>query len=315
VHEGSRKAILAAFLANLGIAIAKFAGFIITQSASMLAEAIHSVADSANQLLLMLGGNRARKTATPEHPFGYGRERYFWAFVVSMVLFSMGGLFALYEGIEKLRHPHEVESLGVAVVILLIAICLESVSLHTAIKESRKVKPRTSSWRAFIHRTKQPELPVVLLEDIGALVGLCFALFGVVMSVVTDNPRFDALGSVAIGLLLVTIAVVLAWEMKGLLIGESATPEMERDIATALTGADDVRRLIHMRTEHLGPDELLVGAKVEFDAALSASEVAAAINAAEGRVRQAVPEARIMYLEPDVYRTSEAAEPESPVHG
>jgi cation diffusion facilitator family transporter len=306
VHEGSRKAILAAFFANLGIAVAKFAGFLITQSASLLAEAIHSVADSANQLLLMLGGNRARRSATPEHPFGYGRERYFWAFVVSMVLFSMGGLFALYEGIEKLRHPHEVESLGVAVAILLIAIVLESFSLRTAIHESRKVKPATSSWRAFIHRTKQPELPVVLLEDIGALIGLVFALFGVVLSVVTDNPRFDALGSVAIGLLLVAIAVVLAWEMKGLLIGESATPEMERQIAQSIAGSDDVVRLIHMRTEHLGPDELLVGAKIEFAPELSAPELAAAIDATEARVRQVVPEARIMYLEPDVYRAPEA---------
>ncbi len=306
MHEGSRKAILAAFFANLGIAVAKFAGFAITQSASLLAEAIHSVADSANQLLLMLGGNRARKTATPEHPFGYGRERYFWAFVVSMVLFSMGGLFALYEGIEKLRHPHEVESLGVAVVILLIAIALESFSLRTAIRESRHVKPAQASWRSFIHRTKQPELPVVLLEDVGALIGLVFALFGVVMSVVTDNPRFDALGSVAIGLLLVAIAVVLAWEMKGLLIGESATPEMEQQIAQSIASSEGVVRLIHMRTEHIGPDELLVGAKIEFAPELSAPELAAAIDAAEARVRQIVPEARIMYLEPDVYRAPEA---------
>ena len=183
-----------------------------------------------------------------------------------MVLFSMGGLFALYEGIEKLRHPHEVESLGVAVVILLVAIVLESFSLRTAIHESRKLKPAKASWRSFIRRTKQPELPVVLLEDIGALIGLVFALFGVVMSVVTDNPRLDALGSVAIGVLLVAIAMVLAWEMKGLLIGESATPEMEQQIAQSIASSDGVVRLIHMRTEHLGPDELLVGAKIEFAA-------------------------------------------------
>ena len=302
MHEGSRKAILAAFFANLGIAVAKFAGFAITQSASLLAEAIHSVADSANQLLLMLGGNRARKTATAEHPFGYGRERYFWAFVVSMVLFSMGGLFALYEGIEKLRHPHEVESLGVAVVILLIAIGLESFSLRTAIRESRHVKPAQASWRAFIHRTKQPELPVVLLEDIGALIGLVFALFGVVMSVVTDNPRFDALGSVAIGLLLVAIAVVLAWEMKGLLIGESASPERLQTIADEVAAAPSVTRLIHIRTEHLGPDELLVAAKVEFATHLSVPELALAIDEVERRVRGAVPEARLIFLEPDISR-------------
>ena len=168
MHEGSRKAIVAAFLANLGIAITKFVGFLITQSASLLAEAIHSTADTANQLLLLFGGNRARKEATAEHPFGYARERYFWAFVVSLVLFSAGGLFALYEGIDKLRHPHETENLGVAIAILGVSIVLESFSLRTAVKESRQVKPRSSNWVQFIHRTKQPELPVVLLEDCGA---------------------------------------------------------------------------------------------------------------------------------------------------
>jgi cation diffusion facilitator family transporter len=313
VHEGSRKAILAAFFANLGIAIAKFVGFLITQSASLLAEAIHSVADSANQLLLMLGGNRARKTATPTHPFGYGRERYFWAFVVALVLFSMGGLFALYEGIEKLRHPHAVESLPVAVTILVVAMILEAFSLRTAVLESRKVKPPRASWRQFIHRTKQPELPVVLLEDIGAMVGLVLALTGVVLSAVTDNPRFDAMGSVTIGVLLILIAAVLAWEMKGLLIGEAATPEMEDRITDAIAASPHVVRLIHMRTEHLGPDELLVGVKVELSSGLTVTELADAINEAEARVRQAVPEARIMYLEPDVYREV-PAEVSSPTH-
>jgi cation diffusion facilitator family transporter len=307
VHEGSRKAILAAFFANLGIAIAKFVGFLITQSASLLAEAIHSVADSANQLLLMLGGSRAKKRATPEHPFGYGRERYFWAFVVALVLFSMGGLFALYEGIEKLRHPHETENLIVAVVILVLALVLESWSLRTAVRESRAVKPKRASWVSFIRRTKQPELPVVLLEDLGALFGLVFALTSVLLAAATGNPRWDAVGSIVIGLLLVGIAIVLAWEMKGLLIGESATPEMERRIVDALTGTPQVSRLIHMRTEHLGPDELLVGAKLEFDAGLTAAEVAAAINDAESRMRRAVPEARVVYLEPDVYRPDPAA--------
>ena len=234
MHEGSRKAIIAAFLANLGIAVSKFAGFLITQSASLLAEAIHSPADTGNQLLLLLGGNRARKEATPEHPFGYGRERYFWAFVVSLVLFSMGGLFALYEGIDKLRHPHETENLGVAIVILGLAIVLESFSLRTAVREARPLKPRRASWVEFIHRTKQPELPVVLLEDCGALVGLVFAFVGVMLAAATGNPRWDAMGSIAIGALLVCIAIVLAWEMKGLLIGESATPEMERRIAEAM---------------------------------------------------------------------------------
>jgi cation diffusion facilitator family transporter len=303
VHEGSRKAILAAFFANLGIAVAKFAGFLITGSAALLAEAIHSVADTANQGLLMFGGNRARRVATPEHPFGYGRERYFWSFVVSMVLFSMGGLFAIYEGTEKLRHPHEPESLGVAVTILVVAIVLETFSFRTAIRESSPLKGRKSWWQ-FVRRSKNPELPVVLLEDLGALVGLVFALFGVTVAGITGNGRWDALGSLAIGVLLVAIAILLAVEMKGLLIGEAATPEMQQRIADAMTSSPEVRRLIHMRTEHLGPDELLVGAKLEFASSLSGAELADAINTVETRVRDAVPEARVMYLEPDVLRTT-----------
>jgi len=302
VHEGSRKAIVAAFLANLGIAISKFIGFALTGSAGLLAEAIHSVADTGNQALLMLGGKRARRGATPEHPFGYGRERYFWSFVVALVLFSMGGLFAIYEGIEKLRHPHEPENLVVAVVILLAAIVMESFSFRTAIKESRPLKKR-KSWWAFIRRSKNPELPVVLLEDLGALIGLCFALTGVVLAKATDNARFDAMGSLAIGLLLVVIAMVLAVEMKGLLIGEAASPEMQEHMARAITTAPNVVRLIHMRTEHLGPDELLVGAKLELIDGLSAVEMADAINVVEARMRDAVPEARVIYIEPDVQRS------------
>jgi cation diffusion facilitator family transporter len=301
VHEGSRRAIVAAFLANLGIAVSKFVGFFITGSASMLAEGIHSVADTGNQGLLMLGGKRAQLRPTPEHPFGYGRERYFWAFVVALVLFSMGGLFAIYEGIDKLRHPHEPDNLVVAVVILLVAIVLESTSLRTAVRESSPMKGRTSWW-SFIHRSKNPELPVVLLEDFGALVGLAFAMFGVVMASVTNNGRWDALGSLAIGVLLVCIAMVLASEMKGLLIGEAASPEVQDRIATAMRDAPQVTSLIHLRTEHIGPDELLVGAKLEFVDTLSVAELAAAIDDVERRVRSVAPEARVMYLEPDIRR-------------
>jgi cation diffusion facilitator family transporter len=301
VHEGSRRAIVAAFLANLGIAVSKFVGFFITGSASMLAEGIHSVADTGNQGLLMLGGKRAQLRPTPEHPFGYGRERFFWAFVVALVLFSMGGLFAIYEGIDKLRHPHEPDNLVVAVVILLVAIILESASLRTAVRESSPMKGHTTWW-SFIHRSKNPELPVVLLEDFGALVGLAFAMFGVVMASVTDNGRWDALGSLAIGLLLVCIAMVLASEMKGLLIGEAASPEVQERIASAMREAPQVTSLIHLRTEHLGPDELLVGAKLEFVDTLSVAELAAAIDDVERRVRSVAPEARVMYVEPDIQR-------------
>jgi cation diffusion facilitator family transporter len=302
VTEGSRKAILAAFFANLGIAIAKFVGFVVTSSAGLLAEAGHSLADTGNQGLLLLGGARARRKADVEHPFGYGRERYFWAFVVALVLFSMGGLFALYEGIEKLRHPHETENLWVAVGILVFAILLESYSLRTAVREAQHHKPKSMGWWKYIRTAKEPELPVVLLEDIGAETGLFLALGGVTMAKITDNPRWDALGSIAIGVLLVLIAALLAIETKGLLIGEAAAAHQREAIVGAIEGNSHVEHLIHIRTEHLGPDEILVAAKVEFNNDLSFEEVAAAINATEERIRAAVPTARLIYIEPDVHR-------------
>jgi cation diffusion facilitator family transporter len=298
---GGTRAIIAAFAANLGIAISKLFGFLVTGSASMLAEAIHSFADTGNQALLLLGGKRAQRAATPEHPFGYGRERYFWSFIVALVLFAGGGVFSIYEGEEKIRHPHELESVGWAIGILLVAIVLEAFSFRTAVHESRKIKGR-ASWPQFIRRSKQPELPVVLLEDFGALIGLGVALFALGMAVVTDNPRWDGLGSLSIGILLCSIAIVLAWEMKSLLIGEAADPDEQRRIADAIVGTDDVSRLIHLRTEHIGPDELLVGAKVEFASTLSVSQLADAIDLVESNVRHVVPIARVIYVEPDVHR-------------
>jgi cation diffusion facilitator family transporter len=302
MHEGSRRAVLAAFLANLGIAVAKFIGFIITGSAGLLAEAGHSLADTGNQLLLLLGGKRAARAADTAHPFGYGRERYFWAFVVALVLFSMGGLFALYEGIEKLRHPHEVEQLPVAIGILLFAMVLEGWSLRTAYKAANANRTTSGRWLHWIRRSKQPELPVVLLEDTGALIGLVFALIGVTLAHTTGNPRWDAVGSLAIGALLVVIAIVLAIEMKGLLIGESASPADVSKIAQTLEQAESVRRIIHLRTEHLGPDQLLVAAKLEFDPSLSVEQLAGAIDDAERALRSAVPIAHFVFIEPDVYR-------------
>jgi cation diffusion facilitator family transporter len=302
MHEGSRKAIAAAFFANLGIAIAKFVGFFVTGAASMLAEAIHSVADTGNQGLLFLGGKRARRRPTEEHPFGYGRERYFWSFVVSMMLFSLGGLFALFEGEEKLRHPHEVTSAWWAVGILGFAVALEAFSLRTAYREASHVREAGQTWWQFIRQAKIPELPVVLLEDVGALLGLTFALAGIALAEITGNARFDAAGSLAIGVLLVAIASVLAVEMKSFLIGEAASPTQRRAIRDALAAAPSVRRVIHVRTEHLGPDELLVGAKVELDHALAMPDVARAIDEAEAAVRAVVPSATVIYLEPDVYR-------------
>ncbi len=297
---GSTKAIVMAFFANLGISIAKFIGFLITGSASMLAESVHSVADTGNQGLLIFGNRQAKKSADIDHPFGYGRERYFWAFVVSMVLFSLGSLYAIYEGIEKLRHPHEIDSLGVALGILAFAIVLEGFALRTAVIESKKVKG-DHSWPSFIRRSRTPELPVVLLEDSGAMLGLVFAFFAIVMSEVTGNARWDGAGTLAIGILLGVIAIILAIEMKSLLIGEGALPEQIDGITRALENHPDVTRLIHMRTQYVGPDEMLVAAKVQFRTGLSAPEIADAIDSAENAIRDDVPLARMIYLEPDLY--------------
>ncbi len=301
MHEGSRKAVLAALIANLGIAISKFAGFLFTGAASMLAEAIHSLADCGNQALLLLGSHLASRESGEERPFGYGRERYFWSFVVALVLFSLGGLFATYEGISKLRRPHELESPFIAIAILAVAIGLETVSLRTALREVNHVRGERSLWQ-FIRHAKSPELPVVLLEDIGAELGLLLAMGGVVTAELTGNPRWDALGSLGIGILLVVIAGILASEMKSLLIGEAASRADCDAIGRAIEESPSVRSIIHMRTMHLGPDELLVGAKVELDPKLSFAEVAAVINAAEDRLRKAVPSACVVYIEPDVHR-------------
>jgi cation diffusion facilitator family transporter len=298
---GSRRAVLAALIANLGIAVAKFAGFAVTGSSSMLAEAVHSVADTGNQLLLLLGVKRAKKAPTPAHPFGYSRERYFWAFVVSIVLFTLGSAFALFEGVEKLLHPHELESPAVAIAILLVATALEGFSFRTAVRESNPLR-RGASWPQFIRRSKAPELPVLLLEDAGALVGLSIALASVMLTVVTGSAMWDGVGSSLIGLLLGAIAIVLATEMKSLLIGESASDDDLTAIEEAIDQAPAVRELIHLRTEHLGPEELLVGAKIEFEATLTLAELAVSIDDVERRIRAAVPAARVIYLEPDIAR-------------
>ncbi len=303
--EGSTRAIITALGANLGIATTKFVAFLLTGSSSMLAESIHSVADSSNQALLLIGGKRARRDATEEHPFGYGRERYIYAFIVAIVLFSLGGLFALYEAWHKIRDPHGITAWHwVPIVVLLVAIVLESVALRTAVRESNRSRGR-ASWVQFVRRSKSPELPVILLEDAGALIGLVFALAGVGLTLITGNGVWDGLGTAAIGVLLTAIAIVLAAEVKSLLIGESASAEQVRLIREAIVASRDVPAVIHMRTMHLGPEELLVAAKVAVDLRDDAREVAQAINDAEERIRRAVPIARLIYLEPDVLRTEE----------
>ncbi|MFD1931684.1 MULTISPECIES: cation diffusion facilitator family transporter [Nonomuraea] len=297
--SGGTKAIIAALGANLAIAVAKFVAFLFTGSSSMLAESIHSVADSGNQALLLLGGKRAQRSRTKEHPFGYGRERYFYAFVVAVVLFTIGAVFSIYEGIHKIGDPHAIESPAWAFGVLIFAIIAEAFSFRTAIKESNEHRG-SQSWVAFVRRSKSPELPVVLLEDLGALLGLIFALFGVTMAVITGDGVWDGIGTLMIGVLLAIIAIILAIETKSLLLGEGASPEVETQIRTALESAPEVARVIHMRTLHLGPEELLVAAKIAVDHDDTAAEIARGIDEAEQRIRAAVPIARVIYLEPDL---------------
>ncbi|MCF3146492.1 cation diffusion facilitator family transporter [Streptomyces platensis] len=304
--SGGTKAIVAALGANLAIAAAKFVAFAFSGSSSMLAEGVHSIADSGNQGLLLLGGKKAKRAATAEHPFGYGRERYIYGFLVSIVLFTIGGVFALYEGYEKIHDPHELDNWYWPVGVLVFAIIAEGFSFRTAIKESNELRGK-QTWAQFVRRAKAPELPVVLLEDFGALVGLVLALGGVGLTMATGDGVWDGIGTMCIGALLVLIALVLAAETKSLLLGEAAGPEQVAKIRAAVVDGTVVTRVIHMRTLHLGPDELLVAAKIAVQHDDTATEIANAINAAEARIREAVPIARVIYLEPDIYNEATAA--------
>ncbi|MGV9572131.1 cation diffusion facilitator family transporter [Streptomyces nigra] len=244
--SGGTKAIVAALAANLAIAVSKFVAFLFSGSSSMLAESVHSLADSGNQALLLVGGKKAQREATPQHPFGYGRERYIYAFLVSIILFSVGGMFALYEGYEKIKHPHEIDHWYWPVGVLVFAIIAESFSFRTAIKESNTLRGR-KSWKEFIRHAKAPELPVVLLEDLGALVGLILALGGVGLALLTGDGVWDGVGTICIGVLLVLIAVVLAIETKSLLLGESAGTEETKRIEAAIVDGETVTGIIHIR--------------------------------------------------------------------
>ncbi|MFD8995565.1 cation diffusion facilitator family transporter [Streptomyces abikoensis] len=309
--SGGTRAIVAALGANLAIAVAKFVAFAFSGSSSMLAEGVHSVADSGNQALLLLGGKKAQKQASEEHPFGYGRERYIYGFLVSVVLFSIGGVFALYEGYEKIKEPHPLEHWYWPVGVLVFAVVAEAFSFRTAIKESNALRGE-QSWSSFIRTAKAPELPVVLLEDFGALVGLVLALGGVGLTIATGDSVWDGIGTLCIGTLLVVIALVLAAETKSLLLGEAAGPEQVARIRAAAVDGESVTRVIHMRTLHLGPEELLVAAKIAVRGEDTAAQIARAIDAAESRIREAVPIARVIYLEPDIYQPAPPHHPSPP---
>ncbi|MFZ2963753.1 MAG: cation diffusion facilitator family transporter [Rhodoglobus sp.] len=306
--SGGSKAIIAALLANTGIAATKFIAFVFSGSSSMLAESVHSLADSGNQLLLLIGGRQSRKSADHAHPFGYGRERYVYAFVVAIILFSIGGVFSIYEGIDKLQHPHALEVPWLPMLVLSIALVLESFSLRTAVKESNHTRGK-QSWVQFIRHAKAPELPVVLLEDVAALLGLTFAFAGVGLTIVTGNPLWDAVGTLAIGVLLVLVAIVLGIETKSLLVGEGAGAEDDAAIRKAIEDHKDVEALIHMKSLYLGPDELLVGAKVAFSSKAKLADISSSIDSVEAAIRAAVPVARVIYVEPDVYVPANAVAP------
>lgn len=306
---GSTKAIIAAMLANAGIAVAKFVAFLVTRSASMLAESIHSVADTSNQGLLLLGGRRAKRDASDVHQFGYGRERYFWSFVVALILFSLGGLFALYEGIEKIRHPHELSSIGWAIGVLVFGIVLEAFSFRTAVVAARPIKGDRTWWQ-FIRQSRSPELPVVLLEDAGAQFGLVLALIGVVLATVTGDPVWDGIGTLSIGVLLIVIAIILTIEMRSLLIGEAATSDTTTRLMAALTGTPEIERVIDIRSQHFSPDELLVAAKIEIHGTLTVDQAAEVVDQAEAAMRAAVPQATRIYLEPAIYDPDHVGTPD-----
>jgi cation diffusion facilitator family transporter len=299
------RAVIAALAANLGIAIAKFAAFLVTGSASMLAESVHSIADTGNEVLLLIGAGRSRRARTTEHPFGYGRERYFYAFVVAVMLFTVGAVFSIYDGVHKIVSGGELTSPYVAYAVLGLSMILESFSLRTAIHEANEVRG-DRSWRQFVHLTKLPELPVVLLEDTAALIGLVLAFLGVLLSQLTGNDKWDGVGSVAVGVLLGCAAFIVGYETKSLLIGESATEEMSARIVAALEAGPEPFRVIHLRTSHIGPEALLVAAKIGVPPEMTAAQLAAAIDVVERRVRTAEPIAETIYLEPDIYHPGQA---------
>lgn len=295
------RAVIAALAVNLAIAVAKFIAFLLSGSASMLAEAVHSVADTGNELLLLIGRGRSRRARTIEHPFGFGRERYFYSFVVAVMLFTIGAAFSVYDGVHKIMSPARVESPTVAFLVLGVSAVLEALSLRTAIREANEIRGGLG-WGEFVHSTKSAELPVVLMEDLAALFGLSFASLGVLLSVLTGNGAWDGAGSVLVGLLLACAAFIVGYETKSLLIGESASSEVSAAIVSALESGSEDFQVIHLRTSHVGPESLLITAKIAVPPQMSAAELAAGIDAAEVRIRGTVPIAETIYLEPDIYR-------------
>jgi len=293
----SLKTVLYALGANFAIGVAKLAAAFATGSSAMLAEAIHSFADCGNQALLLVGMKSAKRPPTPGYPLGYGKAIYFWSFLVALVLFSLGGLFSFYEGAHKLTHLEPLSHAWVAVGVLLFGIAAETVSLRACLVEIGKVRGSRSLWRWF-RESRQSELVVILGEDIAAEIGLLLALVAVLAAIATGNPAYDALGSIAIGAVLVVVAIGLAVKIKGMLIGQSAEPETEAAIRRFLEERREVGRLFRLITFQLG-DSLMVSVKARMHGA-SAAELVASINRVEAALREAFPEIQWLFFEPDV---------------
>lgn len=297
--DGTTKSVVVALAANAGIAAAKFVGYLVTGSSSMLAESVHSLADTVNEVLLMVGKRVALRRPDALHQFGYGRSRYFYSFVVALLVFVLGAVAAMYEGYRKLTHPEPLTDAGVAIAILVVAAVMEGFSLRTVLTESKRLKG-SDGWWQFIRNSRTPEPPVVLLEDSAALVGLAMAFAGVTLTAVTRNPVWDAVGTLGIGALLAAIAIVLIVETHSLLIGEGATTNQCKMIRSALQRSEYVNSVVDLRTEYLGPDQMVVAAKVVFGPQQDFATAADVIRKAEARVRETVPAVRVVYIQPEV---------------
>ena len=297
-HDSTARAILYAFLANLGIAIAKTWAALVTGSGSMLAEAIHSYADTGNQVLLYLGLKQSLRPPDEEHPLGHGKLSYFWSFIVAILLFSMGGLFSIYEGYHKLTHPEPLSQIWIALVVLVLAIMLEGASLFGALREIKKVRAGRPFFEWFRH-TRNSELVVVLGEDIGAQLGLVLALSFLILAFVTGNPMFDALGSICIGVVLLVISVFVAWRVKSLLVGRSADPEIQQAIDAIICEQEGIQCMLNTITIQFGPDTMLA-AKVKMDPALNINDAVASINSLERKLKARIPKLKWCFIEPDV---------------
>lgn len=301
-HE-SKRAIFTALAANVGIAISKFIAFLLTGATSLLAESVHSLVDSSNQILLLVGSHQSKRKATRAHPFGYGRAHFLYAFIVSIVLFSMGGMFAIYEGIHKIQEPTVINQVIIAYAVIVLSMIFEGAALRTALREARSFKPKSQSWWTFLQETKSINHIVLALEDSAALIGLTIAGLGVTLSYVTGNPVWDGVSTLLIGALLICVAVVLFREAQSLLIGEAADAATERKIRKTTLEIKDIDRVVDLKTLYTGPQELFIAMKVTVGRNDEAHAISRAIDEVEARLRQEFPIARLIYIEPDIYKS------------